>query len=107
MLAAAQSGDRAALLAIFGPGFTRSKYDLFLAADLNAARGIATIATDPAGHSYGPASVTRVYQGAVTTSFSGFGQGTDLDERSPLSRGSSLILSAYAARPEDRYFAVL
>lgn len=36
-------------VAIFGPGFTRSKYDLFLAADLNATRGIATLATDPAG----------------------------------------------------------
>jgi Bacterial Ig-like domain len=66
-------------VAIFGPGFTRSKYDLFLAADLNAAQGIATIATDPAGHSYGPASVATVHQGAITTTFSGFGQGADLD----------------------------
>jgi len=66
-------------VAIFGPGFTRSKYDLFLAADLNAAQGIATIATDPAGHSFGPASVTVVHQGAITTTFSGFGQGADLD----------------------------
>ena len=66
-------------VAIFGPGFTRSKYDLFLAADLNAARGIATLSTDPAGHSYGPHSVTVVHQGPATTSFSGFGQGADLD----------------------------
>jgi len=66
-------------VAIFGPGFTRSKYDLFLAADLNAAKGIATIATDPAGHAYGPASVVVVHQGAVTTTFSGYGQGSDLD----------------------------
>jgi hypothetical protein len=66
-------------VAIFGPGFTRSKYDLFLAADLNAAKGIATIATDPAGHAYGPASVVAVHQGALTTTFSGYGQGADLD----------------------------
>jgi hypothetical protein len=66
-------------VAIFGPGFTRSKYDLFLAADLNAAHGIATIATDPAGHAYGPASVVVVHQGTVATTFSGFGQGADLD----------------------------
>jgi hypothetical protein len=66
-------------VAIFGPGFTRSKYDLFLAADLNAARGFATMATDPAGHSYGPKSVTVVHQGALTTTFSGYGQGADLD----------------------------
>jgi Big-like domain-containing protein len=66
-------------VAIFGPGFTRSKYDLFLAADLNATRGIATIATDPAGHAFGPASVDVVHQGAVSTTFSGYGQGADLD----------------------------
>jgi hypothetical protein len=66
-------------VAIFGPGFTRSKYDLFLAADLNAARGIATIATDPAGHAFGPASVVVVHQGALTTTFSGYGQGADMD----------------------------
>jgi hypothetical protein len=66
-------------VAIFGPGFTRSKYDLFLAADLNAAQGIAIIATDPAGHGFGPASVVVVHQGALTTTLSGYGQGADLD----------------------------
>src|SRR2546422_8632293 len=66
-------------VAIFGPGFTRSKYDLSLAADLNAAQGIATMATDPAGHAFGPASVTVVHQGLLTTTFSGFGQGAALD----------------------------
>ncbi|MBW3656412.1 MAG: hypothetical protein KY444_09900, partial [Gemmatimonadetes bacterium] len=40
--------------AIFGPGITRSKYDLFLAADTNASRGIATISLDPVGHAFGP-----------------------------------------------------
>src|SRR5258708_4393849 len=66
-------------VAIFGPGFTRSKYDLFLAADLNAAHGIATMATDPAGHSFGPASVAVIHPGTLTTTFSAFGQGADLD----------------------------
>jgi len=66
-------------VAIFGPGFTRSKYDLFLAADLNASKGIATIATDPAGHAFGPNSVVQVKQGALTTTFLGYGQGADLD----------------------------
>ena len=46
--------------AIYGPGFTRSKYDIFVSADYNASRGIVTIATDPAGHAYGPKSTTTV-----------------------------------------------
>ena len=81
-------------VAIFGPGFTRSKYDLFLAADLNAARGIATIATDPAGHAFGPASVAVVHQGALTTTFSGFGQGADLD-------GDGAITASEGVGPTD------
>nr|MDQ6919460.1 Ig-like domain-containing protein [Candidatus Dormibacteraeota bacterium] len=66
-------------VAIFGPGFTRSKYDLFLAADLNAAKGVATISTDPAGHAFGPSSVVQVKQALTTTTFLGYGQGADLD----------------------------
>ncbi|MEA2655110.1 MAG: hypothetical protein QOI23_475 [Chloroflexota bacterium] len=81
-------------VAIFGPGFTRSKYDLFLAADLNAAQGIATIATDPAGHAFGPASVVVVHQGALTTTFSGFGQGADLD-------GDGQITASEGVGPTD------
>jgi hypothetical protein len=81
-------------VAIFGPGFTRSKYDLFLAADLNAAKGIATIATDPAGHAYGPASVVVVHQGALNTAFSGFGQGADLD-------GDGVITASEGVGPTD------
>jgi hypothetical protein len=81
-------------VAIFGPGFTRSKYDLFLAADLNAAHGIATIATDPAGHAFGPASVVVVHQGAVTTTFSGYGQGADLD-------GDGAITASEGVGPTD------
>ena len=81
-------------VAIFGPGFTRSKYDLFLAADLNAAKGIATVATDPAGHGYGPASATVVHQGPLTTRFSSFGQGQDLD-------GDGTIDASEGVQPTD------
>jgi hypothetical protein len=67
-------------VAIFGPGITRSKYDLFLAADLNAAQGIATVSLDPVGHAFGPCSevgVTTLSGGEVR--FSGFGRGVDQD----------------------------
>lgn len=68
-------------VAIFGPGITRSKYDLFLAADFNAQRGIATIATDPAGHSFGPRSEASVdlLVPPATVRFTGHGRGRDLD----------------------------
>ena len=81
-------------VAIFGPGFTRSKYDLFLAADLNAARGVATIATDPAGHSFGPQSRVIVKQATGNTSFLGYGQGRDLD-------GDGDILASEGVSPTD------
>ena len=81
-------------VAIFGPGFTRSKYDLFLAADLNAARGIATISTDPAGHAFGPHSVVQVKQGPLTTTFLGYGQGADLD-------GNGVIDASEGVGPTD------
>jgi len=67
-------------VAIFGPGITRSKYDLFLAADENASRGIATVAIDPAGHAFGPRSevaIDSLTAGPVRVS--GFGRGRDLD----------------------------
>jgi len=41
-------------VAIFGHGFLRSHYDVFLAARGNAARGVATIAIDAVGHGGGP-----------------------------------------------------
>lgn len=68
-------------VAIFGPGITRSKYDVFLAADNNAKRGIATIAIDPAGHSFGPRSETGVdlVLPPRTVRFSAFGRGRDLN----------------------------
>ena len=66
-------------VAIYGPGFTRSKYDIFVSADNNASRGILTIATDPSGHAYGPKSTVTVTSGGVPTTFSGYGRGRDLD----------------------------
>ena len=65
---------------VFGPGFTRSKYDLFLSGDALPSRGTAVFATDPLGHSYGPTSTFTVnagFPGAVTGN--GFGRGKDLD----------------------------
>jgi len=65
---------------IFGPGFTRSKYDVFLSSDmLPTTGGSAVFATDPLGHSYGPRSTWTVMHGGMTTSGSGFGRGHDLD----------------------------
>jgi hypothetical protein len=65
--------------AVYGPGFTRSKYDIFVSADQNAARGILTIATDPAGHAYGPRSTTTVTSDGEPTTFLSHGRGRDLD----------------------------
>lgn len=70
-------------VAIFGPGFTRSKYDLFLAADQNAARGIATVAIDPVGHAYGPRSRTVVDAPASIT-LPAHGRGRDLDSNNTI-----------------------
>src|ERR1700682_1185010 len=66
-------------VAIHGPGFTRSKYDIFVSADHNAALGIATIATDPSGHAYGPNSKVTVKHSGSSTTFLGYGRGRDLD----------------------------
>lgn len=66
--------------AIYGPGFTRSDYDIFVTADYNASLGILTVATDPSGHGFGPLSTTTVntVDGASTT-FLSYGRGRDLD----------------------------
>jgi hypothetical protein len=66
-------------VAIYGPGFTRSKYDIFVSADNNASRGILTIATDPSGHAYGSKSTATVIANGVPTTFSSYGRGRDLD----------------------------
>ena len=65
--------------AVYGPGFTRSKYDIFVSADYNASRGILTVATDPAGHGYGADSTTTVTSNGTQTTFKSFGRGRDLD----------------------------
>jgi Bacterial Ig-like domain len=65
--------------AVYGPGFTRSYYDIFVSADYNASRGIVTVATDPAGHGYGSESKTTVTAAGQSTTFKSFGRGRDLD----------------------------
>jgi hypothetical protein len=65
--------------AVYGPGFTRSHYDIFVSADYNASRGILTVATDPAGHAYGSESTTTVTSNGVATTFKSYGRGRDLD----------------------------
>jgi hypothetical protein len=65
--------------AIYGPGFTRSDYDLFVTADYNASLGIVTLATNPAGHGFGPLSMTTVTANGVPTTFLSYGRGRDLD----------------------------
>lgn len=65
--------------AIYGPGFTRSDYDIFVTADYNASLGIVTLATNPAGHGFGPLSTTTVTAAGVATTFLSYGRGRDLD----------------------------
>ena len=66
-------------VAIYGPGFTRSDYDLFVTADYNASLGILTVATDPSGHGFGPLSTTTVTSSGAPTTFLSYGRGRDLD----------------------------
>lgn len=66
-------------VAIYGPGFTRSDYDIFVSADNNASRGIVTLATDPAGHGFGPRSTTTVTSLGKPTTFLSYGRGRNLD----------------------------
>jgi len=65
--------------AIYGPGFTRSDYDLFVTADYLATLGIVTLATDPAGHGFGSRSTTTVTSAGKATTFLSYGRGRDLD----------------------------
>ncbi|MDP8971139.1 MAG: hypothetical protein M3N52_11735, partial [Actinomycetota bacterium] len=83
--------------AIFGPGISRSKYDVFLAGNFNAARGIATIALDPAGHGYGPRSEVGV---TLITSprevrLPAFGRGRDLDGDGAIGNQEGISAPAY------------
>lgn len=63
-------------VAIYGPGFTRSYFDLYVTADHNAGLGIATIAIDPLGHGFGPRSTITINR---STTFRSYGRGRDLD----------------------------
>ena len=65
--------------AVYGPGFTRTKNDIFVTADYNASLGIVTLATDPAGHAYGAKSTLTVTSNGTPTTFLSYGRGRDLD----------------------------
>ena len=65
--------------AIYGPGFTRSDFDIFVTADYNASLGIVTLATDPSGHGFGPKSTITVTSAGTPTTFLSYGRGRDLD----------------------------
>lgn len=78
--------------AVYGPGFTRSYFDLFVTSDQNAARGIATIATEPLGHGYGPNSKIAVGPSGAQTTFLSYGRGRDLD-------GDGLIGDSEGSQP--------
>jgi hypothetical protein len=69
-------------VAIFGPGVTRSKYDVFLASDENLRKCIATIAIDPVGHGYGPSSkvtITRTVPLGGNVDVHSYGRGVDVN----------------------------
>lgn len=83
-------------VAVFGPGITRSKYDVFLASDENLRKCIATIAIDPVGHAYGPASsvtITRtVPPGTVTVS--SHGRGVDVNHDGDITNQEGVATNA-------------
>lgn len=72
-------------VAVYGPGFTRSFFDLYVTADHNAGAGIATVSINPLGHGFGPRSSITVSHSptpgapAVQTTFLSYGRGHDLD----------------------------
>jgi len=78
-------------VAIYGPGFTRSYFDLYVTADHNAGLGVATIAIDPLGHGYGPKSTITINR---STTFKSFGRGRDLD-------GDGKIAESEGVQPSD------
>ncbi|HXA30170.1 MAG TPA: hypothetical protein VN193_15645 [Candidatus Angelobacter sp.] len=89
-------------VAIYGPGFTRSDYDLFVTADYNASLGIMTIATDPSGHGYGPASTATVTTlTGTSTTFLTYGRGRDLDGDGAIGDGLNDGVGPTAHRQAD------
>ncbi|MDQ1705345.1 MAG: hypothetical protein QOF18_1711 [Frankiaceae bacterium] len=82
-------------VAVYGPGFTRSYFDLYVTADHNAGLGIATIAIDPLGHGFGPKSTITINHGTpAAVSFRSFGRGSDRD-------GDGKILESEGVQPTD------
>lgn len=81
-------------VAVFGHGFTRSDADMFLAASQNAARGIATIATDVVGHGFGKRSTWDVTAGGKTVSLPAYARGIDRDGSGTIdsTEGSSTLI---------------
>src|SRR3954469_6789321 len=74
--------------AVYGPGFTRSAYDIFVSADYNASRGILTVATDPSGHGYGSQSKTTGTPAGAPPTFPHYrpGRADDLPPLRPRAR---------------------
>jgi hypothetical protein len=68
-------------VAVFGPGITRSKYDVLLASDENLRACIATVAIDPVGHAFGPSSFITVTRSIPpsTVTVTSHGRGVDVD----------------------------
>ncbi|HZD98051.1 MAG TPA: hypothetical protein VE132_07800, partial [Micromonosporaceae bacterium] len=64
-------------VAIFGHGFGETDADVFLAADLNASHGIATVGTDVVGHGFGPRSTWNITTSSGTVSVSAHARGHD------------------------------
>lgn len=81
-------------VAIFGHGFTRSDGDVFLAASLNASKGLATLATDVVGHGFGPRSTWQVTRDGKTVSLPAHARGIDRDGNGSIdsSEGSSTAI---------------
>ena len=79
-------------VAIFGHGFTETDSDVFLAADLNAANGIATIGTDVVGHGFGPRSTWNIATASGTISISAHARGID-QSPVPGQPGDGIIMS--------------
>jgi hypothetical protein len=102
-------------VAIFGPGITRSKYDVFLASDENLKKGIATISIDPVGHAYGPKSSVTISRtippGSVTIDSHGRGvdvngDGTITDEEGVSAKGQPDSTAGIALRDGLRQTAL-
>jgi len=89
-------------VAVFGHGFTRSKADVFLAASQNAARGLATVATDVVGHGSGRDSAWRITTVEGTQEVPAYGRGVDLDRN-----GTITNTEGSSTRPQPGRYAAI